>query len=138
MKPLLLLDVDGVILPFWSQKVVPISLRLKELQTDFDLVWATFWENKANSAICPELDLPTLPVIEFFPKRYERDVTLKLDDVISYVEDRPLAWIDDDLYSDAREWAEAREAPTLLLRPFSEAGMQDAHFEILKDFAISF
>lgn len=54
------------------------------------------------------------PVIEF--DRDSEDTTWKLPDVRRFVGDRPVAWIDDDLWEDAFEWAEERSSATLLIR----------------------
>jgi hypothetical protein len=42
-----------------------------------------------------------------------RTGTRKLAAVNRYVRDRPLAWVDDELYDDAQLWTQARRAPTL-------------------------
>lgn len=84
MKPLLLLDVDGVLNPMGrpapdfrryrctiGDDVYTVHLnprhgrRLLELAlvTGSELVWATTWEHHANDWIAPRIGLPSLPVI---------------------------------------------------------------------------
>jgi len=98
----------------------------------FDVVWATTWEHKANEAISPLLGLPRLPVVEFGTSR--SGDTWKLAKVAERAGDRPLAWVDDELFADARAWAEQREPATLLLRPSSSVGLTDEHFAELQAF----
>ena len=81
-KPLLLLDVDGVLIPYAAPEqpigFLPYMLPgewvwlsprhgewLRPLHDQFQLVWATGWEHHANHLIGPILGLPPLPVIEF-------------------------------------------------------------------------
>lgn len=136
-RPLLLLDVDGVLQPV-GRAVPPGYQRyedehstavlspthgdwLRELATSFDLVWATTWGSNANGAIGRRLGLPTLAHLEL--GTLPRDGTRKLGAVQAAVGDRPLAWIDDELYDDAEAWAATRSAPTLLIRTAAGVGL---------------
>ncbi len=148
-RPYLLIDIDGVLNPL-NRGTKPAGFKryelagydvwlnqrhgdwLKALGTWFDLVWATTWEHEAR-LIATVLSLPLdMPVIEF--DRDSEDSTWKLSDVRSFVGKRPLAWIDDDLWKDAFEWAEGRIAPTLLIRVAPHRGLTQAHVERLEDF----
>ena len=130
-RPILLVDVDGVLNP-WEAEACPdgfaeyqffpgervlLSLTHGRLLTSlagaYQLVWATAWEHRANQWICPVLELPQLPVIEF--PLSGRDVFFrKLPAVIEAVGDRPCAWIDDIHLPDHYEWAAGRGVPTLI------------------------
>lgn len=142
IRPYLLIDVDGVLNPFgWGVKPDGFSrhqlmgydevwlsrrhgLWLNQLATWFDLVWATTWEHDAPRLIAPILELPTdLPVIE--RSQGVADETWKLHDVERFVGNRPLAWIDDNLWGDAFAWADQRNAPTLLIRTSSSVGLTE-------------
>ena len=149
-KPLLLLDVGGVLSPYgmtppadfsereiggfwvvWTDRHTPRMARLSER---FELVWATTWEQYANQALAPELGLGKLPVIRF---TRGKTATRKLDTIREWVGDRPAAWIDDDLYEDAFSWAadRDREIPTLLVKATPSIGLTDEHVEELLTFA---
>ena len=130
--PLLLLDVDGVLNPYAAAacpdgsqehalfageepvRVCPAHGGwLRELATRFELTWATAWGAEANRLLAPLLRLPALPLIEFPPVPFEpRD---KLPAVAAFAADRPLAWIDDALAPEVREWAAERHVSTLLI-----------------------
>ncbi len=148
-RPYLLIDVDGVLNPFGTGRApdgfarhellgydVWLSPRhglwLNGLATWFDLVWATTWEHDAPRLIAPILELPTdLPVIEF---RQSEGETWKLRDVARFAGNRPLAWIDDDLFGDALAWADQRTAPTLLIRTSPNVGLVEQDVRRLEAF----
>ena len=131
-RPLLLLDVDGVLNPFaalgcppgyteheFFPGEEPVRLSpahgrwLQELSTRFQLVWATAWGSEANRVIAPLLRLPELPVIRFPPPPFEP--LDKLAPITEYAGQRPLVWIDDQHTPQAHEWAAQRGVPTLLI-----------------------
>lgn len=130
--PLLLLDVDGVLNPyaastcpagytehrfFRGEDPVRLCLAhgpwLQELAARFQLVWATAWGREANRLLAPLLQLPQLSTVPFPPIPF--DPLEKLEAVVRYVGDRPVAWIDDALTPEAYAWAAKRAAPTLLI-----------------------
>jgi hypothetical protein len=123
-RPLLLIDVDGVLNPYAASRrwldssdyrkrntlasdgrTYPVWLnrahgpQLLDLAeaTGLELVWCTTWEHSANLAIGPRLGLPDLPVIEFARKFSGAMIDRwKFGPVLEYAGDRPLAWFDDD------------------------------------------
>lgn len=131
-RPILLVDVDGVLNP-WEAEFCPVGYAeyeffpgervmlcpahgelLTSLAESFELVWATAWEHNANRLISPVLGLPQLPVVEF--PLSGRDLYFrKLPSVIEAVGDRPCAWIDDVHLPDHYEWARGRGVPTLIV-----------------------
>jgi hypothetical protein len=149
-KPLLLLDVDGVFIPYAATEP-PVGFRrytllgepawlaphhgdwLRPLGDRFQLTWATGWEHDANRLIAPILGLPALPVIEF-----PRDASgrfAKLPTLTQAVGERPLAWVDDELTPAAHDWASRRQRPTLLLDADPAIGLTEEHVAALAAFA---
>ncbi|GAA4221431.1 hypothetical protein FHR32_005082 [Streptosporangium album] len=121
-RPLLLIDVDGVLNPFrrpgpeWFRTKCSADGRsynmllnpahgpkLLDLAATVgcDLVWATTWEHDANTEISPKIGLPELPVIEVDRDNRWRDrgvdVMFKTPHVADWVKGRPFVWLDDDL-----------------------------------------
>jgi hypothetical protein len=139
VKPLLLLDVDGVLNPFpgcpdgyveydlFPEDEEPVRLArvhgewLSELAEVFDAVWASGWGAEANRVLCPFFGLPELPVIRFTAIPFEPRE--KVPPVASFAADRPAAWVDDNVTPEARAWAAARRPPTLLVEVESAVGL---------------
>lgn len=143
-RPLLLLDVDGVlvVVPGLSDDVgSDPALTLPpgagewfaQLAEAFDIVWATTWIDMANRVVAPRLGLPPLPAIAF--RLDARAPTSKLRSVIDSVGDRPCAWLDDDLHEDADTWAAGREVPTLLIHVEGGTGLTRRHVDRLLGWA---
>lgn len=151
MKPLLLLDVDGVLNPSASRKwldnseftkrnttvsngfTYPVWLNRKHGkqllnlcdENGLDLVWCTTWEDEANEFIGPRLGLPQLPVIKFG----FNGMTWKFGSVLDYAQDRPLAWLDDDfeMHRGYKEWFldQRADIPTHLQQVLPKIGMTE-------------
>lgn len=84
-KPVLLIDIDGVLCPFmecegyemfhlpegdWVWMSQKNGERLARLRQRFDLMWATAWEHQANERILAPLGLEDpLPYIDFTVER---------------------------------------------------------------------
>ncbi|MFE9426855.1 HAD domain-containing protein [Kitasatospora sp. NPDC006697] len=121
MRPLLYLDVDGVLNPVQPVPVddfaahelagyrVWLSARhgewLAELAEVYEICWATTWQDEANRLIAPLLGLGPLPVVRVVGyRRQPGDPRIRLMELISgakwapllrYAEGRPFAWVDD-------------------------------------------
>jgi hypothetical protein len=150
-KPLLLVDVDGVISLFgfaqdrrpagrfhWVNGVLHfISAgaggNLLRLAERFELVWATGWEETANEYLPRLIGLPgELPCLHFDEYAVFGSAHWKLAAIEAYAgPTRPTAWIDDSLTEDCHTWAEGRSGPTLLVQTESAEGIQDSHVEEL-------
>lgn len=151
MKPVLFVDVDGVISlygfdagselpgPFhWVDGIahcIPSDSgpRLNRLADSYDLVWATGWEEKANEYL-PSilgLDFGPLPFLSFNGRAVFGSSHWKLDAIDSYAADRPVAWIDDHLDEACVAWARERFEPTLLVKTLPPTGITDAHVDEL-------
>jgi hypothetical protein len=146
-RPLLLIDVDGVISLFGFDSSHPPAGRfqlvdgiahflsatagehLLRLSDTFELTWCTGWEEKANDYLPLALGLPgPLPHVAFDTGARPVTAHWKLDAINRGVSpSRPLAWIDDAHDERCIEWAAARPAPTLLLGTDPAIGLTDQH-----------
>ena len=163
-KPLLLVDIDGVISLFgfagqalWTAQAgapegcfqtidgIPHFLsrvaadHLLGLAGDFDLVWASGWEEKAEEYLPRLLGLPAgLPFL-----RFERGADgmrsnsshWKLAAIETYAGSRALAWIDDAFNDACHAWARERPAPTLLVQTAPEHGLTSREARLLLEWA---
>jgi hypothetical protein len=154
-KPILFVDVDGVISVFgftesetppgrfqWvdgiAHCIVPdCGERLNRLAERFELVWATGWEERANEHLpfLLDLDADELPWLSFEGRAVFGTAHWKLDAIGEYAGDRPAAWIDDSIDEECEAWAHARTIATLLVRTESPVGMTDGHVEELLKWA---
>jgi hypothetical protein len=149
-KPVLLIDIDGVLSVFgfapddrpagtWANVEGVLHLlsasavrHLHEVLHRFDPVWASGWEEKANEHLPGLLGLGPFPTLDLDRSNRQGTSTpghWKLTAIDAQVgPDRPVAWIDDDLNAACDVWAAARPAPTLLVRtdPATGLGAADA------------
>ena len=154
VKPILAVDVDGVISLFGFDDppdrtqakfelidgmVHCISLgagdRLRGLSEDFDLIWATGWEDRANDVLPGLLGLPERPYLTFDGAARFGTAHWKLGPLDEYARDRAMAWIDDSFDDSCYEWARERSAPTLLVPTESALGLEEAQAEALAAWA---
>jgi hypothetical protein len=135
-RPLLLLDVDGVLL-CGTRSVPerhPAAGWIAELGQRFELAWASSWGERANERLGAALGLSVpLPAVAFTSDDWQQ--TRKLPDVRRFVGSRPCVWIDDQLGPDAAAWARSRRQPTLLLRTDPRRGLERGHVEYALLFA---
>lgn len=148
--PILFLDVDGVLSLFGFDhgREPPGSFHMVDgilhcigascaslvgrLADRFELVWATGWEEKANEYLVHLLGLPSeLPTLTFDGHAVFGSAHWKVAAIDDYAGERPAAWIDDFLDEGCHEWAERREAPTLLVQTDSATGITEEHVERL-------
>jgi hypothetical protein len=154
-KPLLLVDVDGVISLFAFDPArapegrfqlvdgiahllsAAAGEHLRELAADFELVWCTGWEEKANEYLVSALGLGgPLPTLHFDHEVKVLGAHWKLAAIERYAgPERAVAWIDDAHGDDCAAWASARLGPTLLVRTDSAVGITAAHVEQLAAWA---
>ena len=154
-RPLLLVDVDGVISLFGFPPderppgrfalvdgighflSATAGDHLLELATSYELVWCTGWEEKANDYLPGALGLPgPLPYLTFDQKPAGGRPHWKLDAIDAYAGDqRPLAWIDDAHDEESRAWARVRPGKTLLVDTEPPVGMTAEHVAELLSWA---
>lgn len=150
-RPLLLIDVDGVISLFGFDPARPPSGRftvvdgiahflsatagehLSRLCESFEPAWCTGWEEKANEYLPHALDLPSsFPYLSFGDAVPQAGGHWKLAAVDRYAgPHRPLAWIDDAHDERCDAWARGRGAPTLLIRTDPAVGLTELQVERL-------
>lgn len=151
-KPLLFLDVDGVLNacpplpgePVIKMKGFPICIppgtkeRIARLLEVFEPVWATTWRDDAHPHFHEPLELgeAAWPHINFH--------TFKLLSIIEYAFEQrmsgyvalPWLWIDDDAEWEMRELGIRHdEKRTLCLAPETARGLTDEHVEQALNFA---
>jgi hypothetical protein len=144
-RPLLLVDVDGVISLFGFDSGRPpegefllvdgiphfISAtagdHLRRLASAYELAWCTGWEEKAGEYLPRALGLPT-PIPHLKLADDEDLGHWKLSAIERYAgSNRALAWLDDGHTDSCLAWASARPGPTLLLSTDPAVGITEAH-----------
>jgi hypothetical protein len=153
-RPLLLVDVDGVICPIIDDTVAAtaaglrtemlgdtlvwlsqnVAERLNRLGGSFQLVWCTAWQTRAAELVAPRLGLSALPVITF-DEPGSGDCHWKWSAIEAFVRDRAFAWIDDELDERDEARARSRASATLLVRIDPAIGLEDEHVDTLEAFA---
>jgi hypothetical protein len=154
-RPLLLIDVDGVISLFGFDPRQPPPGRfemvdgiahllsatagehLTRLAQAFEPVWCTGWEEKANEYLPHALGLPgPYPYLSFAGAVPEVAGHWKLSAIDQHAGRlRPVAWIDDAHDDHCCRWAADRPGPTLLISTDPPTGLSAAHVEELLDWA---
>jgi hypothetical protein len=144
-RPLLLIDVDGVISLFGFDPAQPPAGRflivdgiahflsatagehLRRLSDAFEPAWCTGWEEKANEYLPHALALPgPFPHLSFAGVTPQVAGHWKLDAIDRYAgPDRAVAWIDDAHDERCGSWAAARAAPTLLVSTDPATGLTE-------------
>jgi hypothetical protein len=152
MRPLLLLDIYGVLNPlvreapgFTAYRMggMPVLLNpdhgrwLCDLADLFEITWASSWERDAD-LVAAKVGLPLgLPYLAFTHTdgwAAGDDWLNKLPAVSRFVGNRPLAWVDDVFDAYTREWAASRGVPTLLVETDCRVGLTGEHIERLRAF----
>nr|BFD89093.1 hypothetical protein KitaXyl93_04530 [Kitasatospora sp. Xyl93] len=104
----------------------------------FDLVWATTWEEEANTFIAPLLGLPALPYLAWPEPRPEPDggVFWKTPEIVAWAQGRPFAWVDDLITDADRTWVAAHhDGPALLHHVDPKTGLTTKDFARLTDWS---
>lgn len=151
VKPLLFLDVDGVLSVFGFDGEVadpgdlylvdglphhiPAAMgsRVNALLPAYESVWATGWGERANDHLIHMLGLPgELEVVDFATRpSLDGSGHWKLEELTARAGGRAAAWIDDGMNTACEEWAAGRDAPTLLVHTDPKVGMTDEHVDQL-------
>jgi hypothetical protein len=157
-KPLLMVDIDGVISLFGAPldgRALPAregslhsidgmphflssgaAAHLLELADDYELVWASGWEERANEHLPHLLGLPAaLPFLRFERAVGRAHAHWKLAAIERYAGARALAWVDDSFNDACHEWARTRAAPTLLVATDPAHGLTASEAALLARWA---
>lgn len=156
-KPALFVDIDGVISLWGFSPTSPpdgvwtgvdgithflsreAAETLRDVAHEFDCVWASGWEEKANEYLPFHLGIGPWPHLDLDGHARGAGTSVrahwKLDAVEAYADGRPLAWIDDAVNDAVRAWAARRAAPTLLVETDPAIGLTGPHGVDLRRFA---
>jgi hypothetical protein len=165
-KPVLFVDIDGVLSLFgFSPSAVPprcswhqvdgiIHLlshdaadHLLALRDDYELVWCSGWEDRANDHLPHVLGLGPYPHLTFDASRAGGAAPgtaragaqglghWKLAAIEAHAGNRPAAWIDDDISDVVHDWARRRPAPTLIVETDPATGLTPELAERLRTWA---
>jgi hypothetical protein len=164
-RPWLFLDVDGVVSPIpppdqrgHRNRIVPAGYRTwpkamwdvyvhedlavwgRELDSTFEVIWTTDWQEHAAPGIGDPAGLPTwphLPLSHQNLRGMRSRVAHKAVAIMDLLErdPRPFGWIDDHLFHGGPKRVQEIELPTLLLRPNKYTGITREHVDALLTFA---
>ncbi|WP_328952058.1 HAD domain-containing protein (plasmid) [Streptomyces sp. NBC_00184] len=158
--PLLFLDVDGPLIPFGPRagghpvfpgapgppeaganplldRIDPaLGPRLAALRCE--LVWATTWEDEANTVVAPRLGLPELRVVSWPAPSDEAErgtpagLHWKTRTLVRWAAGRAFVWVDDEITERDRRWVAAHHGgPALLHRVDPGLGLTAADLRLL-------
>lgn len=158
MRPLILIDVDGVLNPMlrchppyckchpgWlRRKTYPNGMKftvvvnpahgrwLTRLAADTggELAWGSTWEHHANDWIGPLIGLPALPAAVTHGK------PLKADTLVPWCDGRPFAWFDDDKDELDRAGSLSTQ-PYLAVHVDERAGLTVDHVAAARDWLLA-
>ena len=145
-KPLLLIDIDGVISLFGFDPASPPVGRfvavegivhflsgtagdhLRRLAGAFELAWCSGWEEKAGEHLPAVLgEVARLPHLSF-DCAPGSTAHWKLEAIETHAGPRrPLAWVDDAHDAHTEAWAARRAGPTLLVHTEAPVGLTGEH-----------
>ncbi|WP_457966148.1 HAD domain-containing protein [Arthrobacter sp. D1-29] len=146
MKPVILLDIDGVLNPVVRPGADRPELSLpagkvalvRRLARCGRIAWVSTWPPDMTAGLESQLglDVASLRVTLMFRSADDEEPTPKLRSVsrwLARMRDSgeadwdSVVWIDDVLGPDAREWAQQYDQPVLLEKPVPGQGLTEVH-----------
>jgi hypothetical protein len=102
-------------------------------------VWATTWQEDANTELAPLLGLPHLPVVTWPKPTRAQDsedrwlgLCWKTRTLVEWAAGRPFAWVDDEITGADVGWvSECHPGPALLHWVEASRGLTDPDFAAL-------
>ena len=152
-RPLLLVDVDGVLSLFGPRvdraQTTPALIEgiphllsrraavlLARLAGTYECVWCTGWEDRADGHLPHLLGLPAGWPHLVFSDRAQDAAHWKLAAIDAHAgAGRPVAWVDDAHDERCRAWARERSGPTLLVTTDPATGLTEAQAVQLEEWA---
>ncbi|MFB7473778.1 hypothetical protein [Kitasatospora sp. NPDC056184] len=127
-----------------GEEVEPLRLWLNPdhgpelLSLPFELVWATTWQEDANTWIAPLLGLPGLPYVRW-PRMHQDEpdgLHWKTRVLVDWAAGRPFVWVDDELGPQDTEWIAANHpGPAATFRINPRIGLRTEDFATLRAWA---
>ena len=153
-RPLVLVDVDGVLNPARSNApgyrghwVFPGGLAHRLLLNPShgpmltglaevagaELVWASYWRNRANTWVAPRVGLPPLRFVPI-PRRWRAHTRLSLGSwkvchVAAWLGQRPFVWFEDDADAVAHLAGQLGLGRHLVVKVDPVIGLTSSHVE---------
>jgi hypothetical protein len=152
--PLVLVDVDGVLNParpaglgYRRHWVFPAGVAHRLLlnpshgrmltdladATGAELVWGSYWQNRANTWIAPRVGLPSLRFVPIPPRwrpgAWSSPGWWKARHVAAWIGDAPFVWFDDDLTVIGGLAGQPGLGRHLVVRVDPATGLTDDHVE---------
>jgi len=153
-RPLILVDVDGVLNPARSRAlgyrghwVFPGGLAHRlllnpahgQMLTDLagatgaELVWASYWRNRANTWVAPRVGLPPLCFVPI-PPRWRSPTrstpgNWKARHVAAWVGQTPFVWFEDDADAFSRLAGQPGLGHHLMVKVDPVIGLTDSHVQ---------
>jgi hypothetical protein len=155
MKPLILLDIDGVLNPLTTTAqggedpaLILSNQKLalvRRLSFCGRVAWVSTWPGRLTSAMESQLKLSVEPLrvtlvlrpndsLEATPKLRSVRRWLARMEALEQMDWDSVVWIDDVLGPDAKEWARGHSQPVLLKKPVAADGLTSAHVEAVEAF----
>lgn len=155
--PWLLIDIDGVLNPFWSnsetkQRGVRVwhaesgghryrmllqpehGEWLLGMRDAFRLAWCTTWQHDANGPISDRLGLPHLPVVEF---DFTESEGSKVPGIERFTNGDPFCWIDDDVWGKDRRLLAGLTQPHRVVQVKPYVGLEQSHLKEARAWALT-